>query len=56
MSKRKREAKEFTELTGELEPAASSSLMVAVDYLQLVEQVGEAEAWTVLGKLKDLLG
>jgi hypothetical protein len=34
----------------------ASSLMVSVDYLDLVEQVGQEEAWVVLGKLKDLLG
>jgi hypothetical protein len=31
-------------------------LSVVVDYLDLVEAVGEEEAFVVLGKLKDLLG
>jgi hypothetical protein len=39
-----------------MEPMQMSSLSVSVDYLELVERVGESEAWIVLGKLKDLLG
>ena len=47
------------EITGEIDTfdqLRTSSLMVNVDYLELVSQVGEREAWETLGKLKDLLG
>ena len=43
-------------LSTTLEQIHSSSLMVNVDYLDLVDRVGDEEAWIVLGKLKDLLG
>jgi hypothetical protein len=58
MSKRtKREAAEFTELAESIEGFATSSLVVSVDYLQLLEAYGdEAKVWDILGKLKDLLG
>ena len=44
------------ELLSTIEEIRSSSLMVNVDYLDLVDRFGDAEAWTILGKLKDLLG
>lgn len=44
------------ELFSQLEPMNTSSLMVNVDYLELVERVGKEEAFLVLGQLKDLLG
>lgn len=43
-------------LKAEMAELRSSSLMVNVDYLELVDRVGEPEAWETLGKLKDLLG
>lgn len=46
---------EPAELLSTIEPRLSS-LMVYVDYLDLVERVGDEESWIVLGKLKDLLG
>jgi hypothetical protein len=45
----------FEELTVQ-EQFKTSSLYVSLDWLDLVEKVGEAEAWVVIGKLKDLLG
>jgi len=44
------------EKLGIIEEFKSSSLMVNVDYLDLLDRVGEEETWIVLGKLKDLLG
>lgn len=47
---------ETVELLSTIEQIHSSSLMVNVDYLALVDLFGDEEAWIVLGKLKDLLG
>ena len=50
---------EKLEITGEIDTydrLRTSSLMVNVDYLELVDKVGEQQAWVVLGNLKDLLG
>lgn len=47
---------ELTELQARIEDLHTSSLMVNVDYLDLVDRFGEAQAWEILGKLKDLLG
>lgn len=46
---------DLVELATTLEQVHSSSLMVSVDYLELVDRVGPGEAYRVLGKLKDLL-
>ena len=53
------EARAAGEPYGELLTAPemrSSSLMVNVDYLELLDRLGDEETWIVLGKLKDLLG
>ena len=47
---------EFEILREEITEMRMGSLNVHVDYLDLVESVGEEEAYIVLGKLKDLLG
>ena len=44
----------FEEIT-KVEHFSPGSLMVNVDYLELVEKYGEEESWVILGKLKDLL-
>lgn len=48
----------YDEHLGELISAPEmrfSPLSVNVDWMELVEHYGEAEAWIVLGKLKDFL-
>lgn len=38
------------------EPPAFSPLTVHVEFNDLLERLGEPDVWTVIGKLKDLLG
>lgn len=45
---------ELVELT-EIREYHPGSLLVSVDYLDLVDRYDEAKAWEILGKLKDLL-
>jgi hypothetical protein len=47
---------EEEQLLATLDEVHNSSLFVSVDYIDLVDRVGEEEAWITLGKLKDLLG
>lgn len=52
-----RPQEETTALSATLESTAPPPpLMVHVDFNELHERLGEPEVWTVLGKLKDLLG
>jgi chorismate mutase len=44
------------ELFSQLEQLNTSSLMVNVDYLELVEREGKEQTLIILGQLKDLLG
>lgn len=44
------------ELFSQLDSMSTSSLMVNVDYLELVEREGKEQAFIILGQLKDLLG
>lgn len=46
----------LTELQTTIESVRTSSLMVNVDFLDLVDREGETKAWEILGQLKDLLG
>lgn len=46
----------LTEMQTTIENVRTSSLMVSVDFLDLVDREGETKAWETLGKLKDLLG
>jgi hypothetical protein len=45
----------FTETTSELREITCGSLSVVVDFCELLEEMGEKEAFVMIGKLKDLL-
>lgn len=47
---------DLVELQTSIEAMRTSSLMVSVDWLDLVDREGETKAWETVGKLKDLLG
>lgn len=46
----------FAELREIATEMHTSSLMVSIDWLDLVDREGEAKAFEIVGKLKDLLG
>lgn len=56
MTDNEEEPDKWETLREEISEVRMGSLNVHVDYLDLVESVGEEEAYIVLGKLKDLLG
>jgi hypothetical protein len=59
MAKNGNEHEEFTELVSEISEIThipSSSLLVNIDWLDLVDRYDEDKAWEIVSQLKDLLG
>jgi hypothetical protein len=47
---------EFHELIAEQSSISMPALTVSVDFIELLDRVGESEAYRMVGQLKDLLG